>query len=58
MELRSKLGLGEGALLEVKEEDGVIVLKPAPRLEGGRVVGEKIHKQVIHELDEFRKDWR
>jgi len=56
-ELRSKLGIEEGALLEIKEKEGSIVLRPAPRLEGGKVVGEEKHKQVIHELDQLRRDW-
>ena len=40
LEFRSKLGIEEGALLEIKEEEGAIVLKPTPRLEAGKVVGE------------------
>ncbi len=58
LELRSKLGIEEGAILEVKEEEGTIVLRPAPRLKGGRVVGEREHSQVIRELDQIRKEWR
>jgi AbrB family looped-hinge helix DNA binding protein len=58
LELRSKLGIEEGALLEVKEEEGAIVLKPAPRLKGGKVVGEEEYKEVIRELDQLRRDWR
>ena len=58
LELRSKLGIEEGALLEAKEEAGVIVLRPTPRLKGGKVVGEKEHKQVIRELERLRRDWR
>jgi len=56
--LRSKLGIEEGVLLEVKEEDGAIVLRPTPRLKGGKIVGEKEHAQIIRELDKLRKDWR
>ena len=56
--LRSKLGIQEGALLEVEEEGGAIVLRPAPRLEGGKVVGEKEHAKIIEELDELRGHWR
>ena len=57
MKLRSKLGIEEGALLEIKEEEGAIVLKPTPRLEGGKVAGEENHKQVICELDQLRRTW-
>jgi bifunctional DNA-binding transcriptional regulator/antitoxin component of YhaV-PrlF toxin-antitoxin module len=58
LELRSKLGIEEGALLQVEEEKGAIVLRPAPRLKSGKVVGEEEHKQIIRELDQLRKDWR
>lgn len=58
LELRSKLGIDEGALLEVKEEKGAILLKPAPRLKAGRVVGEEEYKGVISELDKLRREWR
>ncbi|MDV3294146.1 MAG: AbrB/MazE/SpoVT family DNA-binding domain-containing protein [Nitrososphaerales archaeon] len=57
-ELRTKLGIEEGALLEVEEQRGVIVLRPSPPLKGGEVVGEETHKQVIRELDQLRRDWR
>ena len=58
MELRSKLGIEEGALLEVGEEKGAIVLRPAPPMKGGEVVGEEKHKQIIDELDRLRREWR
>jgi AbrB family looped-hinge helix DNA binding protein len=57
-ELRSKLGIHEGAILEVGESDGAIVLKLSPPLKGGEVVGEKRHKQLIEELDQSRREWR
>jgi AbrB family looped-hinge helix DNA binding protein len=57
LEFRSKLGIEEGALLEIKEE-GAIVLKPTPRLETGKVVGEEEYKQIISELDQLRRKWR
>ena len=58
MELRSKLGIEEGTLLEVEEDEGKIVMKPAPPLKGGKVVGEEEHKRLIHELDQLRREWR
>lgn len=58
LKLRSKLGIEEGALLEIKDEDGVIVLKPAARLEAGKAVGEEEYKQIIDELDQRRRQWR
>jgi AbrB family looped-hinge helix DNA binding protein len=57
-ELRLKLGIYEGAILEVGERQGAIVLKLAPPIEGGKVVGEERHKQLIYELDQSRKVWR
>lgn len=57
MELRSRLGIDEGALLEVKKEEGAIILKPTPRLKGGKVVGKEEYKKVIPELDHLRRDW-
>jgi AbrB family looped-hinge helix DNA binding protein len=57
-ELRLKLGIEEGALLEIKEEEGAIVLKPTPPLEAGKPVGEEEYKEIIHELDNLRRNWR
>ena len=58
LELRSKLGIEEGAILEIKAEDGEIVLKPIPPLEAGKPVGEEEHKRVLEELEVLRRRWR
>lgn len=58
LELRSKLGIEEGALLEIKEKEGTIVLRAAPKLEAGKVAGEEQYKQIVGELDRLRRDWR
>jgi AbrB family looped-hinge helix DNA binding protein len=58
LDLRSKLGIAEGALLEIKENEGAIVMKPVSRLEAGKVVGEDEYEQIIHELDQLRRKWR
>jgi AbrB family looped-hinge helix DNA binding protein len=58
LELRSKLGIEEGAILDITAEDGAIVLKPAPRLEAGEPVGEEEHKRILEELDRSRRNWR
>ena len=58
LELRSKLGIEEGAILEIKAEGGEIVLKPLPSLEPGESVGEEEYKKIIAELDERRGKWR
>lgn len=57
-ELRSRLGMEEGAILEVEELKGAIILRPLPPLKGGRVVGAEVYEQVIRELDRTRQDWR
>jgi AbrB family looped-hinge helix DNA binding protein len=56
VEIRSKLGIDEGALLDVEEEKGAIVLGLAPRLKGGQVVGEEEYGDIIRELDHLRKN--
>lgn len=58
LELRSRLGIEEGALLEVEEEKGAVVLRLAPRLRGGKVVGERQYREVIGDLDRLRRNWR
>ena len=58
IELRSKLGIQEGAILEITTQDDTILLKPAPRLEAGEVVGEEEYKRIINALDESRRHWR
>ena len=57
-EMRSKLGIEEGAILEIKEEEGTITLKPTPRLKAGKAIGEEEYKEIIRELDEGRRNWR
>ena len=57
-EMRNKLGIEEGAILDIKAQDGTIVLKPLPRLEAGEPVGEEEFKKIIAELDKGRRNWR
>jgi AbrB family looped-hinge helix DNA binding protein len=57
LQLRLKLGIEEGAVLEIKEEDGIITLKPTPRLKAGKAVGEEEYKKIICELDQNRSNW-
>jgi len=54
-ELRVKLGIDEGALLEIEEQKGTIVLRPTTALKGGEVVGEGAYEQIIDELDRLRR---
>jgi len=57
-EMRNKLGIEEGAILDITTQDGTILLKPLPRLEAGEPVGEEEYKKIIAELDELRRRWR
>jgi AbrB family looped-hinge helix DNA binding protein len=58
LELRSQLGIEEGAILEIKAQDGEIVLKPLPPLEAGKPVGQEEHKKILEELETLRRNWR
>jgi AbrB family looped-hinge helix DNA binding protein len=57
-ELRAELGIEEGAILDITTQDGTIILKPAPPIEPGEVVGEEEYKKIIAELDKGRRNWR
>lgn len=57
-ELRTEMGLEEGAILEITKEDNKIVLTPLPPMEPGEPVGEEEFKKIIAELDEGRRNWR
>ncbi len=56
--MRLKLGIEEGAILEITTKLGEIVLKPLPPIEPGKPVGEEEHKKIIEELDALRRKWR
>ena len=58
VELRQRLKIEEGSLLEVHEHEQGILLKPAEPLEGGEVVGTESYKKILQELDSMRKKWR
>ena len=57
-ELRTQLGIEEGAILEIASEDNKIVLKPLPPLEPGEPVGEEEFKKILAELEARRRNWR
>ncbi len=57
-EMRNKLGIEEGAILEIATEGDKIVLKPLPPLEPGKPVGEEEFKKILAELEERRRNWR
>ncbi|MHB1909254.1 MAG: AbrB/MazE/SpoVT family DNA-binding domain-containing protein [Nitrososphaerales archaeon] len=58
IEIRSKLGIDEGTLLEVWEEKGAIVMRRSAPPKAVKVVGEKEYKRLIGELDGLRRKWR
>ena len=58
VELRQKLKLEEGSLLEVQEHEEGILLKPATPLRGGKVVGKEAYREILKELDTLRKKRR
>ncbi len=57
-EMRNKLGIEEGTILDIKDQDGTIILKPLPRLEAGEPIGEVEFKKILAELEERRRNWR
>lgn len=57
-ELRRKLKIEEGSVLEAEADPKGILLKPVSPLEGGKIVGEESYRKLIEELDELRKKWR
>jgi len=58
IELRQRLKIEEGSLLEVHEHEHGILLTPTGPLEGGEVVGEESYRKILKELDVMRKKWR
>ncbi len=58
VEIRQRLKIDEGSLLEVREHEKGILLTPTGPLKGGEVVGEESYKKILQELDNTRKRWR
>jgi AbrB family looped-hinge helix DNA binding protein len=59
VELRRKFKLEEGSLLEATEHKEGVLFKILPPVKAGKVVGQRKYKEIIHELEEFRrKRWR
>jgi AbrB family looped-hinge helix DNA binding protein len=57
-EFRIQMGIEEGAILEITQEDNKLVFKPLPPIEPGEPVGEEEFKKIIAELDQGRRNWR
>ncbi len=58
VELRRKHQIREGSILEVREPGDGTFVKPAARVEAGKVVGKEIYQEIIHDLDRLRRKWR
>ncbi len=58
VELRQRLQIQEGSLLEIREHEEGILLKPAARVQAGNIVGEGTYREIMHDLDRLRKKWR
>jgi hypothetical protein len=52
MKLRSKLSIEEGTLLEIKEKNGKIVMKPTPRIKQAKLLAKKNTKKSFANLME------
>lgn len=57
-ELRRRLKIGAGAVLEAEARPEGILLRPAAPIKGGEAVGEEFYSEVIKELEELRREWR
>jgi AbrB family looped-hinge helix DNA binding protein len=58
VELRRKLNIREGSVLEVEEREKGILFKSLPPVKAGDVVGKKTYDRIIRELDESRRKER
>ena len=58
VEIRRKLGIDEGCMLEVVESAEGILMRPIPPVEGGVVVGEEKYRKVIKALEMEREAWQ
>jgi bifunctional DNA-binding transcriptional regulator/antitoxin component of YhaV-PrlF toxin-antitoxin module len=57
VQIREKMKIDEGMMLEVKEHPEGILLKPLPGIKAGRIAGRE-HDRKISELDQLRSEWR
>jgi len=57
-DLREKLRISEGTILEVEEHPQGILLRPLSPAEPGDIVGEAEHRKLIKELERVRRRWR
>ncbi len=57
-EIRDKMRIQEGSMLQLEEIEGGILLRPAAPIKAGKVRGPDVYKKVLSELDELRRNWR
>ena len=56
--IREALGIKEGDILAVREEDGKIILEKIDLPEPGQPVGREAYEELTRELDKLREAWR
>lgn len=52
--IREKMKIDEGTLLEVREHPEGILLTPVSGIKAGKAVGRHAYEKIIRELDELR----
>ncbi|HEY8139485.1 MAG TPA: AbrB/MazE/SpoVT family DNA-binding domain-containing protein [Nitrososphaera sp.] len=57
-DIRERMNMEEGSLLEIEERPDGILLKPLSAIKIGKVAGKKEHDKIINELDRLRSEWR
>jgi AbrB family looped-hinge helix DNA binding protein len=56
--IRKALGIKEGDILAVWEEDGKVILEKIGLPEPGQTVGREAYEELIRELERAREAWR
>jgi len=56
--IRKALGIKEGDILAVREEDGKIILEKIDLPEPGQPIGREAYEELTRELDKVREAWR
>ena len=53
LEFRWETSIEEGTVLDIKSQDGALILRPEPPIEPGEVVGKRSIKDFLQSLIEF-----
>ena len=56
-EVRKKLDIREGSVLELEETREGVLLRKIPPLEPGEPVGNDEHTKILQELEKLREAW-